>query len=167
MFTSAGGSGYIGCCPIDGPFEQCGFRTNCIDAADFKNGTLCDSGCLHDTYTLKWYCPPPHLLPAPSPTTNNPQHRIIRPLLRRPHLAHERRSRLLLRQRPHHHHPNPLHLLPRPNRQHLVHHHPLLRHADHLAHLEQRRQRVQRTAANQRLLQFGRYSDVGVRERLW
>ncbi|KFY82796.1 hypothetical protein V500_10327, partial [Pseudogymnoascus sp. VKM F-4518 (FW-2643)] len=53
MFTSAGGSGYIGCCPIDGPFEQCGFRTNCLDAADIKNGTLCDSGCLHDTYTLK------------------------------------------------------------------------------------------------------------------
>ncbi|KAL5352802.1 hypothetical protein ACLOAV_002750 [Pseudogymnoascus australis] len=53
MFTSAGGNGYIGCCPIDGPFEQCGFRTNCIDAADIKNGTLCDSGCLHDTYTLK------------------------------------------------------------------------------------------------------------------
>ncbi|OBT98259.1 hypothetical protein VE01_03119 [Pseudogymnoascus verrucosus] len=53
MFTSAGGNGYIGCCPIDGPFEQCGFRTNCLDAADIKNGTLCDSGCLHDTYTLK------------------------------------------------------------------------------------------------------------------
>ncbi|OBT44880.1 hypothetical protein VE00_04773 [Pseudogymnoascus sp. WSF 3629] len=53
MFTSAGGNGYIGCCPINGPFEQCGFRTNCLDAAAIKNGTLCDSGCLHDTYTLK------------------------------------------------------------------------------------------------------------------
>ncbi|KFY16912.1 hypothetical protein V491_05170, partial [Pseudogymnoascus sp. VKM F-3775] len=53
MFTTASGPGYIGCCPIDGTFDQCGFRTNCIDAADLKNGTLCDSGCLHDTYTLK------------------------------------------------------------------------------------------------------------------
>ncbi|OBT68096.1 hypothetical protein VE03_01530 [Pseudogymnoascus sp. 23342-1-I1] len=53
MFSSAGGNGYIGCCPIDGNFDGCGFRTNCMDAVDIKNGTLCDSGCLHDTYTLK------------------------------------------------------------------------------------------------------------------
>lgn len=68
MFTSAGGNGYIGCCPIDGPFDQCGFRTNCIDAAEFKNGTFCDSGCLHDTYTLKWFVLSSHL----KPTTNPP-----------------------------------------------------------------------------------------------
>ncbi|KFY00839.1 hypothetical protein O988_03078 [Pseudogymnoascus sp. VKM F-3808] len=53
MFTTAGGNGFIGCCPISGPFEDCGFRTDCIDAAHMANGTYCDSGCLHDAYTLK------------------------------------------------------------------------------------------------------------------
>ncbi|OBT80218.1 hypothetical protein VF21_00693 [Pseudogymnoascus sp. 05NY08] len=43
MFTSAGGNGYIGCCPIGGPFDQCGFRTSCLDAADIKNGTFTES----------------------------------------------------------------------------------------------------------------------------
>ncbi|KFY10868.1 hypothetical protein V492_04800, partial [Pseudogymnoascus sp. VKM F-4246] len=53
MFTSAAGNGYIGCCPIRGSFDDCGFRFGCVGAADLKNGTFCDSGCLQDAYTLK------------------------------------------------------------------------------------------------------------------
>ena len=45
----------IGCCPIGGKLTDCGFRVECIDMKQFKNGTFCDSGCVHDTYTLKWY----------------------------------------------------------------------------------------------------------------
>ncbi|KFY74582.1 hypothetical protein V499_05399, partial [Pseudogymnoascus sp. VKM F-103] len=35
------------------PDATCGYFDGRPDAADIKNGTLCDSGCLHDTYTLK------------------------------------------------------------------------------------------------------------------
>ncbi|KFY69436.1 hypothetical protein V496_00237 [Pseudogymnoascus sp. VKM F-4515 (FW-2607)] len=54
MFTSAGDIGAIGCCPIDGTFDQCyGFNTNCINADDMASGALCDNACRHDTFTLK------------------------------------------------------------------------------------------------------------------
>ena len=53
MFQSASVAA-IGCCPIGAPVEQCGFRIDCINAKEFANGTFCDSGCVHDTYTLKW-----------------------------------------------------------------------------------------------------------------
>lgn len=43
--------GFVGCCDD----QDCGFRVTCLDYNEVSSSSLCDNGCMVDTFTVKWY----------------------------------------------------------------------------------------------------------------